>query len=170
MVTQQSPKLLFGVRVLGGMPNLNFDMNPTKVCTKCKKELPITYFPTKGGSSYKRSECKVCYRNITKNASKVKKHAPLIPNNHICPICLKEEDQIKHLGGKTAGAWCCDHDHSTNTFRGYLCHSCNRMIGGFEEDISKLDRAKEYIISHREKINTEIDIIIPISDFIKEDT
>ena len=61
-------------------------------------------------------------------------------------------------------------NHSTNTFRGYLCHSCNRLIGGFEEDISKLDRAKEYIISHREKINTEIDIIIPISDFIKEDT
>lgn len=138
----------------------------TKICSKCKKELPIQFFAKRGGASYQRSECTVCYREIRRNADKGKKNAPPIPDNHKCPICLRGENEVKNLGGTNSGTWCFDHDHVTNNFRNYLCHSCNRLLGGFEDDITKFDRAKEYIIFHRAKAHDET-IMPTISDFIE---
>lgn len=144
-------------------------MRLTKVCSKCEKNLPLSYFRTIGkGRKHKRSECKVCERLSTKDTKKIKKIAPPIPINHICPICLKGEDEVRGLGGELSGPWCCDHDHKSKTFRGYLCHKCNRLLGGFEEDISKLDRAKEYLISNREKTWSISQEISTIFDYIED--
>ena len=37
----------------------------TKICTKCKKELPLTSFYSRGNGKY-RSECKECHRGYVK--------------------------------------------------------------------------------------------------------
>ena len=37
----------------------------TKICTKCKKELPLTSFYSRGNGKY-RSECKECHRSYVK--------------------------------------------------------------------------------------------------------
>ena len=38
-----------------------------------------------------------------------------------------------------------DHCHTTNKYRGILCHHCNTGIGLFKEDLTILDKAKEYL-------------------------
>lgn len=141
-------------------------MRLTKVCSKCERNLPLSYFRTIGKKREKRAECKACEKQHKKDIEEIKKIAPPIPINHICPVCLKGEEEVKGLGGKKVGPWCCDHDHKTKTFRGYLCHKCNRLLGGFEEDISKLDRAKEYLLSNREKNWTISQEISTIFDYI----
>jgi len=37
----------------------------TKICTKCRKELPLTSFYSRGNGRY-RSECKECHNNYVK--------------------------------------------------------------------------------------------------------
>jgi len=38
-----------------------------------------------------------------------------------------------------------DHCHETETFRGWICSRCNRGIGSFSDDISKLQEAILYL-------------------------
>ena len=38
-----------------------------------------------------------------------------------------------------------DHDHKTGKIRGLLCNACNKAIGLFKEDVSILQKAKEYL-------------------------
>jgi L-ascorbate metabolism protein UlaG (beta-lactamase superfamily) len=61
-----------------------------------------------------------------------------------CPICLRTAEDLHRRGGN-AGAWVVDHDHKTNTFRGHLCHSCNRAIGMFQDSKEVLQRAIDYL-------------------------
>jgi len=39
----------------------------------------------------------------------------------------------------------CDHDHITYKFRGWVCVNCNVGMGRFEDDVDKLEQAKEYL-------------------------
>lgn len=58
--------------------------------------------------------------------------------NHKCAICGATDDQ-KELA--------VDHCHSTGKVRGLLCFRCNGSIGKFEDDISILQSAIEYLIN-----------------------
>lgn len=40
---------------------------------------------------------------------------------------------------------CLDHDHATGLFRGWLCHSCNLVLGNAYDDPMILEKAKEYL-------------------------
>lgn len=40
---------------------------------------------------------------------------------------------------------CCDHDHATGRFRGWLCHRCNRAIGLLGDSIELLEKAAQYL-------------------------
>ena len=117
----------------------------TKLCNICKQHLPEGMFSKASGGNYLRSECKPCTRSLGLARNKAKASAPNIPKNYTCPICNRSEDQVKHKGGKKSGAWCCDHDHETNEFRGWLCHDCNRGIGNFKDDVARLKNAIRYL-------------------------
>lgn len=38
-----------------------------------------------------------------------------------------------------------DHDHQTGKFRGWLCRSCNSMLGFAKDDVIILEKAIEYL-------------------------
>jgi len=117
----------------------------TKKCGVCSQALPLTMFSKASGGNYLRTECRLCSKALNRARDLAKASAPRIPQNYKCPICYRTEDQVRHKGGKKSGSWCCDHDHSTGVFRGWLCHDCNRAIGSFKDDIPRIKRAIDYL-------------------------
>jgi hypothetical protein len=65
--------------------------------------------------------------------------------DYICPICNQDEEQVKGKGNTKNGSWVLDHCHETETFRGWLCHKCNRALGGFDDCAEILNRAVTYL-------------------------
>ena len=58
----------------------------------------------------------------------------------LCAICRHPPEGIRrdwmlHI----------DHDHKTGEVRGLLCDNCNRGIGLFQESVSNLEAATEYL-------------------------
>ena len=117
----------------------------SKVCNKCNRDLPLSSFSFHGGSNYLRPECKRCNNNLSQERSKLKNSTPLPESTYTCPICLATEESAKGAGNSKNGAWCLDHNHTTGSFRGWLCHRCNRGIGCFSDDVDKLKRAISYL-------------------------
>jgi len=116
----------------------------TKTCSKCKNNLPTSYFGPSGGGTYLRAECKSCNNELGKVRKYLKSIHGQPPEGYECPICLCCKEQAEGRGGNS-GAWVLDHDHSTEEFRGWLCHSCNRALGGFNDNIPRMKRAIKYI-------------------------
>ncbi len=115
----------------------------TKRCNKCNEDLPYSCFSPSNGGNYTRAECKKCAKKLAKQIDEYRKIP--IPEDYHCPICQKSELECRGLGGKKVGTWCVDHDHTTEEFRGWLCHACNRTLGNFHDDIEKMQRAIEYL-------------------------
>jgi hypothetical protein len=68
------------------------------------------------------------------------------PLGYICPICGQNEAAVMGHGNAKNGAWVIDHNHNDDSFRGWLCHKCNRTLGGFDDDPALLTRAVCYLI------------------------
>lgn len=115
-----------------------------KTCSKCKLELNESNFSPSSGGKYLRPECRRCAAKLSKERKDLKAVHGNAPDDYICPICLKNKDQLQGTGGN-ASVWVIDHDHIANTFRGFLCHNCNRGIGVFQDDIERLKRAINYL-------------------------
>lgn len=124
-------------------------MCETKVCSKCKQELPLKKFTNANGGGALRPECNSCAYKQRKLTDKLTLENPLEnPLDYNCPICVGSYDELKYCGGKNKeNPWATDHDHDTKLFRGYLCHTCNRGLGIFSS-LEKLERAKEYLRNH----------------------
>jgi DNA-directed RNA polymerase subunit RPC12/RpoP len=116
----------------------------TKVCNKCNQDLPLSSFSKSSGANYVRPECKSCNNRLSKERTELRKTYGMPENDYKCPICLRGVNELQGRGGN-AGVWVVDHDHTTNTFRGHLCHSCNRAIGMFQDSIENLKRAIDYL-------------------------
>lgn len=124
-----------------------------KICIKCKKKKPIDSFRTRDRGASRRTECRICERKLEKERRYLREITPPPPDDYVCPICGKEEKDLLGRGGKNNGAWVNDHNHETGDFRGYLCHSCNRNIGGFNDSIEYLRRAIKYLKKNDKKHN-----------------
>jgi len=115
-----------------------------KICSKCKLELNDSEFSPSSGGKYLRPECKTCAKKLAKRREQLKEQYNYPDTKYVCPICLKNKDELKGSGGN-AGVWVIDHNHETDFFRGFLCHNCNRGIGVFQDDILRLERAIRYL-------------------------
>jgi hypothetical protein len=54
-----------------------------------------------------------------------------------CAICQSSESGPRD--------WHIDHDHLFGEVRGLLCHSCNTSLGGFQDSLSVVKSAYEYL-------------------------
>jgi hypothetical protein len=115
-----------------------------KTCSKCKLVLDNSRFSPSSGGKYLRPECRQCAKKLAKRREELKKEFGYPVNDYICPICLKNKDELKGTGGN-ASIWVVDHNHDTDKFRGHICHNCNRGLGVFQDDIERLERAIKYL-------------------------
>ena len=121
-----------------------------RVCSKCGIKKPNEEYSYCSGANYFRPECKQCNRELTKVRKELKQKYGQPPEDYRCPLCGLATCDVEGKGG-SAGAWVLDHCHDTNTFRGWLCHMCNRALGCFGDDIDRLSKAIVYLKRHREK-------------------
>jgi hypothetical protein len=122
-------------------------MKNKKKCSKCNEVLSLERFsPAHGSKNITRPECRQCSYKLTKVRKELKERYGSAPNDYECPICLKKESQlIGTQGGAGKSVWVIDHCHTTDKFRGFLCHNCNRGIGVFKDDLKRLHRAVRYL-------------------------
>ena len=116
-----------------------------KLCNKCNTLLPLSNFSAHSGGNYLRPECKKCNNELSKIRNYLRAIHGEPTKNYRCPICLGSEEDVKGKGNTKNGSWVLDHCHETESFRGWLCHKCNRALGGFDDNIDILNRAINYL-------------------------
>lgn len=118
-----------------------------KHCKKCDRVLPFSAFGPASGANYLYYECKECTRKHSKVRKTLREQNPLTnPKSHICPICERTFNDVFGSGGRhLKSGWVMDHDHVTEKYRGYICHSCNRGLGMFQDDPKILRNAANYL-------------------------
>ena len=129
---------------LFGWESLSQVVGDSKVCTKCNNEKSLSEYGTVNGG-LKRPECRKCMNEMVSIRNRLRSTVNEPPADYCCPICNKTTDQVKDFGGKRNRAWVLDHCHQSNEFRGWLCHRCNRALGGFSDDVDYLKRAIQYL-------------------------
>jgi hypothetical protein len=68
----------------------------------------------------------------------------LMTQNNRCAICGNKESAI-NINTNKIQKLAVDHCHTTGKVRGLLCQDCNRGIGKFHDDVSRLKKAIEYL-------------------------
>ena len=116
-----------------------------KVCSKCSRFLLLAKFSPHSGGNYLRPECRECNAELTKVRNELRAIHGMPPDGYCCPICNKSEEEVKGKGNTRNGSWVLDHCHDTHTFRGWLCHKCNRSLGGFDDNEGILQKAIAYL-------------------------
>ena len=135
-------------------------MPDTKVCPRCKQELPYTaefFVRNRSARSGLGTYCKPCQsakgrESVKKNHGNSRSYHlmgrygvteeevnQLIKDqNGMCPLCSGPLGDKPHL----------DHSHKTGRVRGILCAGCNLGLGAFKDDIKALLLAIEYLEYH----------------------
>jgi len=132
------------------------------VCKKCLAEQSRHYYKenharlrSQAAERYaKRSPEKIKVTREWRTANRMKRHGltvgeyneTLTSQGNCCAICKRDEP-----GGK--GGWHLDHDHKCcpgrwgcgKCFRGLLCHKCNIGLGYFNDDVSVMTKASDYL-------------------------
>ena len=128
-----------------------------QTCIKCGKSAPEVEFGGRKntyGKFYPWSRCKSCHNEIQRSrsaaerkkwgsgrsGSNIKNNKP--PEGTPCYCCGKP---MTH-SGKYAMQF--DHDHTTDTFRGWLCKQCNVGIGQLGDDLDGVMKAVQYLINY----------------------
>ena len=121
-----------------------------KTCNKCNVKKEVDEFSMESGRGYRKTTCKLCVRSVAKVRQQLRVEADYPEDDYQCPICLRDKDEASGCGGVNKSPWALDHDHLTSKFRGWLCHSCNRTLGGLKDDFGILDRIRTYLKKGRE--------------------
>lgn len=128
-------------------------------CPKCGETDRTKFYVNKKGQKT-NSVCRECHKKqcrvrwhsrtpIEKQASRVKLLYGLEPEQYKemhkaqqgkCAICNEEPNTKRGLH--------VDHNHETGKVRGLLCHGCNVALGSFKEDVTRLNKAIEYLRSN----------------------
>lgn len=121
----------------------------TKPCSKCHEVLPLSYFNgnTSGADPFdrdgyrlRRPECRSC----TRSAAAGKAAAAAAAKRHGVPLKAPAGTPCELCGDTKSIVF--DHDHETDTFRGWLCNACNRSIGVLGDGVPGLMKALNYLI------------------------
>lgn len=108
-----------------------------KICTYCGKRKNLKSFPKH--TMYKDNldtRCKSCVKEQSKIRGKLHKKAPQKPE--VCECCQKIP--LK---------WALDHDHSDDSFRGWLCDRCNTGLGKLGDNLQGITNAMNYLLSKK---------------------
>lgn len=138
-------------------------------CSKCQSHKPMEEFHKDSSSSRGCAYyCKVCacengrrhHRRRMKEDTeyKLSKRKAYTKSAHgitleeyenklrlqgnLCAIC---EVELQPSGHKTH----LDHCHKTGELRAFLCTNCNRGLGHFQDSVTLLAKAAEYLTHHR---------------------
>jgi len=109
-----------------------------KICTQCGLEKPLSDFK-KGDGAHRsrRNRCKKCMRKSDSVALKLRKEYlskyGFVPET--CACC-----------GTKSSKLVCDHNHTTESFRGFICHNCNRGIGLLGDNLEGIVNAQRYLM------------------------
>ena len=119
-----------------------------KTCSKCGKDKLRKDFPVMVRHATVRpklrAHCKECDKVLASQRRKLKQKYGDAPDNHVCPICLRNEQQLRK-STEQKSLWALDHDHQTGEFRNWICHPCNRGMGSLGDDVETLKRAIEHL-------------------------
>ena len=108
-----------------------------RVCKICKVEKPLTEMTISQTNPVKihyKHVCNECTRKNNKIVYHLRKANPLPPLGTACPICLRDNVKL-YL----------DHNWVDNSFRGYICNTCNTALGKLFDDVDVLNRAIAYL-------------------------
>jgi hypothetical protein len=120
---------------------------PTKRCSKCKEDKPLTDFTSdKYVSNGKRSWCKAC-DSVYERMARCRRYGLTLEEydellqsqGNACAICKGDIPKLPQI----------DHDHDTGKVRGVLCITCNTGLGAFRDDPDLLLAAREYLLFQR---------------------
>ena len=129
--------------------NVNLIAGKSKTCNRCKVNKHLSLFGNDSGGNKLRSWCRDCDSIVNKERRLIRNCAPAIPDNHFCPICKKNENQLNETQQPTickrGSPWVCDHDHTTKSFRGWICRKCNLGLGNFNDDYTLVLNAAKYL-------------------------
>ena len=120
-------------------------MNTTRTCNKCGAIKSIALFE-KG-----RSTCKACrneYHRQKRLRNPHRTKAYSVKTNHGISLdtynaCMSSSAVCEICGSGVK--LCYDHNHTTNEFRGVLCHWCNSGLGDLKDSIHLLLKAAKYL-------------------------
>ena len=105
-----------------------------KKCRNCQSQKLIEefpYFSTKEAG--RKNTCKECTSKLSKIRQQLKLKNPQ-PLPGPCPKCSIHTE-----------IWILDHCHFNDSFRGYVCNSCNLGLGRFNDDVFLLKKAIDYL-------------------------
>jgi len=124
-------------------------MDELKICTKCDTEKGHLMFGWDSGGKYRRSTCLECSSTQAKDTALIRSGMERPGLDHVCPICSRTGHQALRKGPKSKNwsPWCCDHDHVTKQFRGWICHNCNTGLGLFKDNPETLTMAIKYLLA-----------------------
>lgn len=127
-----------------------------KRCPKCGHEKPVSGFvKNRSAKDGVGDYCRPCHvavvrANVRKNHGsgrdfQLKRRYGvdsttaawlILQQGGVCAVC--RERKPVHL----------DHCHDSREVRGILCFNCNRALGYFDDDVSTMCRAADYLESH----------------------
>jgi hypothetical protein len=125
----------------------------SKICSRCKQSKSISDFYDASGKIGGSCYCKQCSTEKRREHRRSKPELVRKANLKAC-YGLSPEKYDQMVDDQNNSCAICrtnniklfvDHNHSTGTVRGLLCHHCNSMLGYAKEDPTIMVRGVQYL-------------------------